>query len=160
MSKPVRNSNPASVQERTRTFFVTSSTSQGRNVLQSTRMAELFIDVLRSYSLQGRFRVHEFVVMPNHVHLLITINDSMAIEKAIQLIKGNFSYRAKKELGVQHAIWQRGFSENRIYEQESFVEFRSYIKNNPVKAGLAKTAEDYPFCSAYLRKQKAAGAKA
>jgi REP element-mobilizing transposase RayT len=37
--------------------------------------------------------------MPNHVHLIVTVNREMSIEKAVQLVKGNFSYRAKKELG-------------------------------------------------------------
>ena len=159
MAKPDRNSVPASVQQSTRTFFVTSSTIQGRNLLQSTRMAELFIDVLPTYTSQNKFRVHEFVVMPNHVHLLITIDNSMSIEKAMQLIKGNFSYRAKKELGVKHEIWQRGFSENRVYEQESYAEFRSYINNNPVKAGLAKVAEEYPFARLICASKKPQGLK-
>ena len=72
-------------------------------------MANLFIDVLRSYVSQGRFTVHEFVVMPNHVHLIMTVDHTISIEKAVQLIKGNFSYRAGKEFGLRGTIWQRGF---------------------------------------------------
>jgi putative transposase len=58
-------------------------------------MANLLIDVLRTYAAAKRFKVHDFVVMPNHFHLLITVDGSMTVEKAVQLIKGNFSYRAK-----------------------------------------------------------------
>ncbi len=78
----------------------------------------------------------------------------------MQLIKGNFSYRAKKELGFTGGIWQRGFSDVRITGQESFIAHQEYIYNNPVKAGLANTPEEYPYSSAYLRKLKRAGAKA
>ena len=71
-------------------------------------MATLFIDVLRQYMRAGKFKIHDFVVMRNHVHLLITVSNSMSIEKAMQLIKGNFSYRARTELGLNCEIWQRG----------------------------------------------------
>ena len=77
----------------------------------------------------------------------------MTVEKAVQLIKGNFSYRAKKELGFEPEVWQRGFSEVRIYDQESFAYYRRYIDHNPVKAGYVQTAEEYPYCSAHFRKK-------
>jgi putative transposase len=116
-------------------------------------MANLLMDVLRSYTLAGAFRVHEFVVMPNHLHVLVTIRD-MSIEKAVQLIKGNFSYRAKKELGFQREVWQKGFSEVRVSDQKSFLQHKSYIEENPVKAGLVRSPEEYPYCSMYLKKRK------
>jgi putative transposase len=47
----------------------------------------------------GKFRLHDFVVMPDHLHLLITVGSGMTIEKAMQFIKGGFSYRLKKECG-------------------------------------------------------------
>ena len=120
-------------------------------------MASLFLDVLRSYVSAGRFRVNDFVVMRDHIHVTITVGKEMAVEKAVQLIKGNFSYRAKKELNFRGEIWQRGFSEVRIYDRESFLRYRSYIDSNPVRAGLAATAEEYPYCSAYFRKKKSSG---
>ncbi len=117
-------------------------------------MANLLIDVLRTYVAAQRFRIHDFVVMPDHFHLLITLDGAMTIEKAVQLVKGNFSYRAKKELGYPGEIWQRGFSDERIWDRESFLRHRSYIDDNPVKAGLASSPEEYPYCSAFFRKKK------
>ena len=67
-----------------------------------------------------KFEVHEFVIMPNHVHVLITVDESMSIEKAVQLIKGNFSFRAKADLGFAGEVWQRGFSDVQIRDEESF----------------------------------------
>jgi putative transposase len=86
--------------------------------------------------------------------LLITLNAAMTVERAIQLVKGNFSYRAKKELGYQREVWQRGFSDERVWDRESFLRHRSYIDANPVVAGLARSPEDYPYGSAFFRKQK------
>jgi putative transposase len=154
MSIPSRNSVPDSIEIGERTFFVTSKSVEGRWILQSDRMATLLIDVLRCYVAAKKFEVHEFVVMPNHLHVLLTVGKDMSIEKAVQLIKGNFSYRAKKELGWQREIWQPGFSEVRVTDRESFLAYKLYIQENPVKAGLARSPEEYPYCSTYLRAQK------
>ena len=89
-------------------------------MLQSERNATLMIDVLGSYVAAGKFRLHDFVVRPNHLHLLITVREGMTIEKAMQFIKGGFSYRLKKETGYMGEVWQRGFSETRVEERQGF----------------------------------------
>jgi putative transposase len=159
MSKPSRPVPPESAKADTRTFFVTTRATEGKAILQSDRMADLFAEVLRSYMRESRFQVHDFVVMRNHVHLLITVHGSMSIEKAMQLIKGNFSYRARTELGFKGEVWQRSFSDVPIRDEESFRKHRQYIYNNPVRAGMAKAPEEYPHCSLYLRNLKEQGLK-
>ena len=137
MAKPSRPSDPQNLKATFRTFFVTSRTAGGRPILQTDRMATLFIEVLRCYMRAGKFKIHEFVVMRDHVHLLITVRGDMSIEKTMQLIKGGFSFRARKELGFLGEIWQRGFSDVRIRDEEGFRSHQLYIYNNPVKAALA-----------------------
>jgi putative transposase len=141
-------------------FFVTTKTSMGHSLLQSDRNATLFIDVLRSYVARRKFRLHDFVVMPDHVHLLMTVASDMTIEKAVQFIKGGFSYRLKKDFGFIGEVWQRGFSEVRIDDRQSFLRYGQYIAENPVHAGLADSSENFPYCFGYLARRKAAGAKA
>jgi putative transposase len=160
MARPSRPSDPAHATGESRTFFVTTRTAEGRSLFQTTRMAELLIDVLRSCVKADRFTIHDFVVMPNHVHILMTISGSMTVERAMQLIKGGFSFRAKRELGFQGEIWQRGFSDVRILDESSLLQHRAYIDNNPVKAGLANGPEEYPHGTACLKLRKLAGAKA
>jgi putative transposase len=99
------------------------------------------------------------VIMPDHLHLLMTLPGDIAIEKAMQLIKGGFSYRLKKEFGHQGEVWQRGFSEVRISDEQSFLQHREYIIQNPVKEGLVATAEQYPYSFTYLAMKKAQGLK-
>jgi putative transposase len=127
----------------------------GRHLLQTKRNAELFIEVLRSLVANKTFELHDFVIMPDHVHLLLTVNDAITVEKAMQLAKGRFSFRLKREFGVLGEIWQRGFSEVQVMNQESFVAHRKYIAENPVKAGLVDSPEKYPFWYGYLVKLKA-----
>jgi putative transposase len=96
MSKPARNADRNNVASSSRTFFVTTKTSTGQALLQSERNAMLFVDVLRNYAAKQEFVIHDFVIMPNHIHLLIRVNGATTIERALQLIKGGFSYRLKK----------------------------------------------------------------
>jgi putative transposase len=123
-------------------------------------MAALLIEVLRTQMRSGKLAVHDFVIMPNHVHILMTLPAEITLEKAMQLIKGGFSFRANKELGYRGEIWQRGYSDVQVLDDLSFQQHREYIENNPVKAHLANSPEEYPFGTAYLKKQKHAGAKA
>jgi putative transposase len=132
----------------------------GQALLQSERNAMLFIDVLRSYVVLRKFVVHDFVVMPDHVLLLITVDGDIAIEKAVQFIKGGFSYQLRKEFGYLGEVWQRGFSEVRVNDRKSFLQHRDYIAWNPVRKGLADSPDAFPYCFSYLAKQKAAGAEA
>ena len=69
------------------TYFITASTFEKQSVLQSERMAQLLINVLSHYQQQRKYLLHEFVIMPNHFHLLITPLLPVTIEKAVQFIK-------------------------------------------------------------------------
>ena len=131
----------------------------GRCLLQSERNAGLLIDVLRSHVAAQKFKLHDFVTMPDHVHLLLTVEDGMTIEKAVQLIKGTFSYRLTKEFGHLGEVWQRGFSEVQVLNRESFMQHRTYIAMNPVKAGFVDSSGQYPYCFESLANKKAEEAK-
>ena len=87
--------------------------------------------------------------MTDHFHVLITVEGEMTIERAVQFIKGGFAFRAGKELGFRAPVWQRGFSETRLYDAEHFAKVKEYIAQNPVKRGLAASSAEYPYSSAH-----------
>jgi putative transposase len=70
----------------------------------------LLIDVLRSNVAASKFQLRDFVIMPDHLHLLMTLPGDITIEKAMQLIKGGFSYRRKREFGYRIRISRRGLA--------------------------------------------------
>jgi len=126
------------------TYFVTSSTWERRPLFCAQPFAELFVAVLQQYR-GSSYLLHEFVLMSDHFHLLITPNE--ALERAAQKIKGGFSFRVKREPGSNAEIWQRGFSDHRIRDWEDYRQHREYIQLNPVRAGLCGDAKTYPYCS-------------
>ena len=84
------------------TYFVTSETAQGTNVFQSDRAADLFMDVLLGYRRERKYQLHEFVLLPDRFHGLITPAQEVSLERAVHYIKGGFSFRLKS--GVP--VWQ------------------------------------------------------
>jgi putative transposase len=155
MAHPGRKASAANLLNPSRTFFATTGRSMGRRLLQSERNAELPIDVLRSLAAGRKFKLHDFIIMPDHLHLLLTVYDEMTVEKAMQLIKGRFSHRLSHESGYKGDVAQRGFTEVQAMDQESFEKHSEYIAQNPVSAGLAACADEFPFCFRYLEKEKA-----
>jgi REP-associated tyrosine transposase len=132
-------------------YFITACTFQKRQLLQSERMMQLFLDVLFHYRQQQKYLLHEFVLMPDHFHLLIT--PIVTLERAMQLIKGGFSFRAKRELGFAYEIWPPSYYDRRVRDAEEFFAFREYIRQNPVKKGLVASAAEYEYGSAWARYQ-------
>jgi putative transposase len=129
------------------TYFVTSDTWERRALFRNEAWARLFFKTLLTYRPKF-YLLHEFVLMPDHFHLLMT--PTTALERTVQLIKGGFSYRAKKELDSGAEIWQRGFSDHRIRDTQDYDKHLYYIHLNPVKRGLCPAPSDYRYSSAYL----------
>jgi putative transposase len=146
-----------------RTYFITTVTAQRRRLFQVSTNADLLRRTFLDYREQGRFLLHAFVIMPDHFHAIITPAPEVSLEKAMQYIKGGFSFRLKSKRDV----WMRGFNETQILSEEKFAAAIKYIEQNPVRSGLAATAGEYAFSSgtcealdpmpAYLRKAFWAG---
>ena len=139
MAIPARTSRPG-------TFFVTSRTYNSRRLFQIAANAYLFLATLQHYRAAAEYKLHAFVVMPDHIHLLLT--PTQTLERAMSLIKGGFSHRLASKLPV----WQRSDphqgSDHRIRDREDFGIRRTYIHQNPVRAHLTPTPELYPYSSA------------
>lgn len=102
--------------------------------------------MLLDYRAQGKYLLHEFVAMPNHIHLLISPRETL--ERSLQLIKGGFSFRIKKELGYAGEVWQSSFYDHRVRDAGEYARFRNYIHENPVRAGPVSAPQEYPYGSA------------
>jgi putative transposase len=127
--------------------MVTSSTWGRRSLFQNDRLARLLVDTLYHYR-GSAYLLHEFVIMPDHIHVLLT--PKTTLEKSMQFIKGGFSYRAKKELGSNMEIWQKGFSDHRIRDVEDYRIHQTYIRQNPLRKHLCSAPEEYRYSFARL----------
>jgi putative transposase len=130
------------------TYFVTFLTWQRRQLFVVDNYARLFLRTLYGYRKQGSFQLHAFVLMPEHVHLLLTPRHDVTLERALQLTKGGYSRAFGLEFGPKE-IWQRGFTDHRIRDAEDYEKHRVYIHQNPVKRGLVEHEAEYRCSSAY-----------
>jgi putative transposase len=106
--------------------------------------ARLLIETLSHYRDAGKFLLHEFVIMPDHVHVLLTPAEEISLERAMQFVKGGFSYRLDKH----GSVWQPSFTNHRIRDWEDYERHRDYIRMNPVRARLTSRPDTYPHSSA------------
>ena len=127
-----------------RTYFTTFSTAGRRRIFQVEKNARLMVDTLRNYRTQGRFSLHAFVVMPDHVHALITPATEVSLEKSIQFIKGGVSF----QLQSNFEVWERGHFDKRVPDKHAYVACVMYIHRNPVVAGFVAEEGAYAFSSA------------
>jgi putative transposase len=134
---------PRSPQE-LRTYFITSTTASRRKLFQVEQNANLFIEILQAQRAKQRIQLHAFVIMPDHIHLLLTPAPEISLEKAIQFIKGGFSFRMKSKLDV----WERSYTNHRITNIDDFAAHITYTHQNPLRANLVSEPQLYPFSSA------------
>ncbi len=119
---------------KSQTYALTAVSHQRRRVFQRDAIAELFIATLFGYRDSGKFQLHAFVIMPDHVHILLTPAPDVAIERCAQLIKGGFSFAVRKDFPGE--IWQEDYHAHRIVDEEDLRNQTFYVLNNPAKKRL------------------------
>ena len=102
-----------------------------------------------------QYRLHAWVVMPNHVHVLITILPGYQLSRIVGSWKSFTAHEIKKIVSIEGSVWQIEYWDRFIRNERHYQNAISYVHTNPVKAGLCVCAEDWPFSSArqYLHKQ-------
>jgi len=125
------------------TYFVTVNCASKRALFRTDANAALMFAVLQGY--REHYKLHAFVIMPDHLHFLIT--PGVSLEHAMHLIKGGFSHRYDKELGGLRDVWQKRYTDHRCRDRADFLTHKRYIEENPVAAGLCTAAEEYRWSS-------------
>ncbi len=107
-----------------------------------------------------RYRLSAWVVMPNHVHALMTPQPGHELSRILQSLKSYTANEANKILVRRGQFWQQESFDRYIRDSKHFVSVVQYIENNPVKARLCKRPEDWPYSSAWFRAREAGLANA
>jgi putative transposase len=129
-------------------YFVTTKAFRNRALFRAKEIAETVVETLQHYRSRGEYLLHEYVLMPDHLHVLITSSSINSLEKAMQFIKGGSSYRLNQQRGQKIDLWNAGFHDWTIRDAVDWNAKAEYIRLNPVKAGLVERPEDWPYSSA------------
>jgi putative transposase len=128
-------------------YFVTTDTWQRRALFINAAMAKVVVDQIIDCRERGFYKLDAFVVMPDHLHVLLTPNETTTIEKAMQMIKGGSAHRMGLERPQKFPIWHAGFHDRWMRTAQEFRESKLYIEQNPVVAKIAERPEDYALSS-------------
>ena len=121
-------------------YFITiNCLPRGKNQLANDSIADCIFDAVRNYEESSKWHVKLFLLMPDHLHGLISFNTR---EHQIRTLLQSFKRYLARISSIQ---WQRSYFEHRIRNQDELQEKAAYIRNNPVRAGLADTPEDWKY---------------
>ncbi len=128
------------------------SARRGPLYLRQEPVARLVLNSLSRGVELGHYILHAFVIMPNHVHVLLT--PLVSPSRLLQSLKGATAREANLVLGrTGEPFWQRESYDHWVRNQEEFVRIQAYIENNPVRAGIVAQAMDYRWSSAAADQQ-------
>ena len=120
--------------------------SEGLTYLREERIAEAIAQTLLKFD-GIKYDLHAWVIMPNHVHILITPADGYSLAEIMHSIKSFTANFANKILGRQGRFWSPEYFDRFIRDSVHFAKIVKYIENNPVKARLCKDSGDWHWSS-------------
>jgi putative transposase len=121
------------------TYFITICCQRrGANQLCKPDIAQELFRTAQQYHASEEWYLKLLFLMPDHLHMLIAVSGEASLSKLIRDFKRIATRKQKIE-------WQRNFFDHRLRHDESETEKYDYICENPVRAGLVRSAEDWPF---------------
>jgi putative DNA methylase len=124
--------------------------------LRKPEIAKLIEDALLHFD-GTRYLLHAWVVMPNHVHVLVTPLHDNSLSSILHSWKSFTAKQANRMLGRTGAFWQEEYFDRAIRDDRHFAAAVEYVEQNPVKAGLCREVAEWPWGSACGEEGKRAG---
>ena len=125
--------------------FLTSSCYKRRQNFRSNESRDTFVAALERIRQRYNLCVYGYVVMPEHVHLLVSEPESGTLAQAMQSLKQGAA--RKLALRAKDSFWQERYYDFNVWSERKFVEKVRYIHYNPVKRGLVNRPEDWQWSS-------------
>jgi REP element-mobilizing transposase RayT len=119
----------------------------GECLLKRPELAAMVQDALL-FGDNSRYRLLRWCVMPNHAHVLIELWQGWPLGKVVEGWKSVTARRINAQVGREGALWMVDYFDRFIRDDRHLAAVEAYIDNNPVKAGLAATSDEWPYSSA------------
>ncbi len=113
-----------------------------RGILDTAEARDTFLKIFEETREKYRFEVVGYVVMPTHVHVLVSEPEGHKLSTAMQVLKQRFSCTR-----IETEVWEPRYYDFNVYSQRKLIEKLRYIHDNPINAGLVSTYADWPWSS-------------
>ena len=138
--------------------FITFSCYRRQQFFNNRHVYDPFPICLERMRQRFQMRVYGYVVMPEHVHLLLSEPENGILSDAIHFLKLSSSKRSRSQVSAQkkganlgHEVlgpfWQKRYYDRNVRDNREFIAALKYIHRNPVKRGLVEQPEDWPWSS-------------
>jgi putative transposase len=124
-------------------YFVTACTFNRRAILANPEIQRTFLEFAGAGENHGAY-VGAYVIMPNHIHLFVALEPDKQLSVWMKSLKNSLSKKLRG-LGARSPHWQKGFFDHVLRSDESYSQKWEYVRDNPVRAGLTKTWEEWPY---------------
>jgi len=128
-------------------YYIGCCIQDRKRLLRNPRFAKLLLQLYAQFRDRGDFLLHAYVVMPEHYHVLLSLEKANSISSVVRKVHSLFSREYRKATGFRGRIWQRRFYDHVIRNDEDWLTKMQYIHDNPVRASLVENIEDYRFSS-------------
>ena len=128
-------------------YFITTVTQDRKPIFNDKQACELFMNLITYYKLSSQYNIKAFVIMPDHIHLIMQPLGDSNISDIMKQIKGSFSRYYNQINKASGTVLQKGFYDNVIRSEKQYHEITDYIHYNPVQKGIVAEAQDYLYSS-------------
>jgi REP element-mobilizing transposase RayT len=124
-------------------YFVTANASNRRSILAIAEIHRAFLEFARLGEDRGAL-IGAYVVMPDHIHLFVALDPETTLAAWVKSLKNALS-KTLRSLKIRAPHWQKGFFDHVLRSTDSYGQKWEYVRDNPVRAGLVRTWEEWPF---------------
>jgi putative transposase len=122
--------------------FITISCYRHANILGTSTARNTLQQILEETRQKYDFHILGYVIMSNHLHLLLTEPEEVKLSIVIQVLKQRFSRTCKEAF-----VWESRYHDFNVFTDAKRIEKLRYMHRNPIKAGLAKLPDEWPWSS-------------
>lgn len=136
------------VSERGRAYHLRASLADNRPLFTDFQLGREVVHTMRALHERGEVESLAFVVMPTHLHWLIVRTGECGLDQVMQSVKGASARRINQRLGRTGTLWQEGYFDHALRNDEDLRAVGRYIVANPLRARLVQHLGDYPLWDA------------
>jgi putative transposase len=124
-------------------YFLTICCFNGKGIFKNAQIVNELLEKLKGCCKTHGFTNYVYCFMPDHLHLLLAGEEGSNLIKMVKQFKQLTGYLFKKE--TSERLWQKSYYDHILRKEEDVVKVVRYILENPVRKGLTKHPEEYPF---------------
>lgn len=131
--------------EHGRIYLVTAVTAAREPLFLQHELARIACRSFLTFGTEGTSSLIAWVLMPDHAHWLLQLGDGESLPQAVNRLKSGSARRIGQGASLQGRVWACGFHDRALRSGDNLIAAARYVVANPLRAGLAERAGDYPY---------------